>query len=291
MNAFEPIAEDLYLLKIPFNGIWTGVYLARGEENLLIDSGLNEEGIARYLLPALRGMRLKLSDIDVLLNTHTHGDHIGGHAALKVLHPDIRVLTAEKCVRKLRDPLRYNMEIRRVFPQDSPPPSRHLKGVEADGVLADGASIGRLRLIETPGHDDDCCCFFDEQTGTLLTGDSLQQNGTDMQGMALYMDVDAYEHSIRKLRQLPVRRIVCGHPFNPLGAFAEGEACRAYLDRCLALTQEYEARIGVLTEKGLSMREVATELIRELNGLVPEKLFLALYTVREHQRRLSGDQK
>lgn len=38
MEAFEWIAENMYLLKIPFGPIWTGVVLLRGRENILVDS-------------------------------------------------------------------------------------------------------------------------------------------------------------------------------------------------------------------------------------------------------------
>lgn len=286
---FEPIAKDVYLLKIPFCGIWVGVYLIRGERNVLIDSGLNGEGVDRFLLPALAGLGLRAEDIDCLYNTHTHGDHIGGHARLKERNERLTVLCPVAGEDKIRHPLQYNIAIRRRFPKDSAEPSWHLKGVACDGVLSDGEERDGLRVIATPGHDDDCCCYLHLATGTLLTGDSLQQNGTDTQGMALYMDLDAYRDSIAKLKKTEIRRIVCGHPFNPLGAFAEGErACAEYLDYCLNLTYEYDNLIAELHGQGKNMRECAVGVIGAVNGIVPDRLYLAMYTVSEHLKKIIG---
>ncbi len=284
---FEKIAEGLYLLRLPFSGIWAGVYLHVGREVALIDSGPDAQGVDTYILPALRRLGLAPRDITLLLNTHTHGDHVGGHFRLKELCPHARVACTERGARKLRDPLHYNIAIRQRFPQDSPPPSYGLRGVETDELLSDGQCVDGLRLICTSGHDDDCVCFLHEGSGTLLTGDSVQQNGTDTQGMALYMYLDDYERSLRRLAQLGAEKIVCGHPFNPMGAVAEGSAaCREYLESCLALTRRYDAFIRTFFEKSDDMRACAAALIGELGGVLPKHLFLALYTVSEHLKRM-----
>ena len=52
----------------------------RGERNFLVDSSHLEP--EKYLIPALEEIGMKPGDIDWLLCTHVHGDHIGGHHAL-----------------------------------------------------------------------------------------------------------------------------------------------------------------------------------------------------------------
>ena len=55
-------------------------------------------------------------------------------------------------------------------------------GCKTDFILEEGDVIaGRLRLVASPGHDDDCVCFYDIPTKTLISGDSLQGNGTRTQ--------------------------------------------------------------------------------------------------------------
>ena len=39
MTGFEPIIPGISVLKSPFSGLWTGIVLIRGQQNILIDSG------------------------------------------------------------------------------------------------------------------------------------------------------------------------------------------------------------------------------------------------------------
>ena len=80
MPKFEEVVKGIYVLKAPFSNLWTGITLIRGDKNYLIDSGADSPEV--YLIPALTELGLKISDVDVLLNTHCHGDHITGHYEL-----------------------------------------------------------------------------------------------------------------------------------------------------------------------------------------------------------------
>ena len=101
MNKFEKIVGDLYLLKVPFSNVWTGVILSTGETDgsgrkVLIDSSNQRERVDDTIVPALAEMGLKLTDVSVLLCTHTHGDHIGGHARIRELAPDVKIYCYDK---------------------------------------------------------------------------------------------------------------------------------------------------------------------------------------------------
>ena len=82
MLHFEELYPDIYLLKVPFSGLWTGVMLIMGEENCLIDSGAKDTAVDQHILPALAELGLDLQSVKWLLNTHSHGDHMGGHARI-----------------------------------------------------------------------------------------------------------------------------------------------------------------------------------------------------------------
>lgn len=277
---FEEMADDLYLLKIPFAGIWAGVYLVKRERNILIDSGLNANDADSVIRPALNRIGLDVPKIDLLLCTHTHGDHIGGHARLKEL--GIRQTGVYSAgLDKIRDPLKYSKLIRSVFPEYSAPSPAKLDGVEPDLIYDDGAQIDDLQLIASPGHDSDCVCFYDTRTKTLLTGDSIQGNGTDTQGCALYMYLPDYERSLGKLRDLDVAQVITGHPFHPW-VNERIENGKAFSD-CLELLKKYDTFLNENAE--LPLPELCVKLIEHLHGKVPEKLFLAMYTVREHLKK------
>ena len=117
MYNFEKIIDDVYLLKTPFSCVWTGIILIKGEKNYLIDSGADEP--EKYLIPALEQLNLKVSDIDWLLTTHAHGDHISGHYTL-VNKYNLKTAVYEGGRNNLIDPKSNAIRIRTKFPEHSP---------------------------------------------------------------------------------------------------------------------------------------------------------------------------
>ena len=149
---FEEVVPGTYLLKVPFGPVWTGVVLVRGEKNFLIDSSHLDPD--KYLVPALCDLGFKPSDIDWLLCTHVHGDHIGGHHKLHEKY-GVKVATLDSSADALRDPVNVAIRVRTRFPENSPPPQSYLKGVEPDRLVAEDELLeGRFRAIAAPGHDD-----------------------------------------------------------------------------------------------------------------------------------------
>lgn len=285
MLMFEEIVPGIKLLKTPFCGSWSGVILIKGDENVLIDSGASAEVVENTIVPALKAEGLTPNDIDILLNTHSHGDHIGGHFRFRELSKSTKIATFGKYEHKVRDPLKYNKLIRAPFPEYSPPPSASLRGVEPDLLLDEGELVaGRLRFISTPGHDDDCVCWLDEKTQTLMSGDSLQANGTTLQGIGFYQDLGAYRNSLNLLLKTDVDNIIAGHDYLPCGGIALGrEKSRWYIETCLYLTETYHILIRDFMNRGIvELPELAVQLIKHIGGQVPAYLFLPLFTVSSH---------
>lgn len=286
MYKFEKVLDSVYLLKIPFSCVWTGVVLIKGEKNFLIDSG--SEPPEKYLLPALRDIGMDISDVDWLLNTHCHGDHITAHNDLVVKY-GIKVATFEGGASTLTDPASNAVRIRTKFPENSPPPQSWLRGVVPDVTLKDGEILeGRLQVIHTPGHDHDCVCWYDLKTGTLITGDSLQGNGTPTQGVGFYQSLPEYQASLEKLMALGAENIILGHEYDGIGDVILGvENVRKTLDYCKDRVEVYDCIIKKQIEDGISDPvDIALRLINEIGCGMPEKLFLALYTVTEHIKHI-----
>ena len=289
MPRFEEIRPGVFLLKVPFSGLWTGVVLVTGEVNCLIDSAATADDVDAYILPALEKQGMTLSDIDWLLNTHSHGDHIGGHARLMEL-AKLNVAAHASSAPKVADPVPYAIETRTKFPQHSPAPQCYLQGVPVDRVMEDGDIIaGRLQVIHTPGHDDDCVCWYDLETKTLITGDSLQGNGTPAQGVGFYKDLEAYLASVHRLQQLGAEHILCGHEYDKLGWSISGaENVARALQVCAEYPQRYEAFIQRQLQEGITDPvEIAVSMIERMGCGMPNKLFLALYTVTQHLEKIN----
>ncbi len=288
MTAFENKIPNVYHLRCPFGDCWTGITLVCGKENYLVDCGGNRACVDEYLIPALRDVGMTLSDIGYLCITHTHADHIGGASRIKELDPDIKLVVCSRSADKVRDPLRYNKQIRAVFPEHSPAPSAGLVGAEPDMIVEDGHVLGgEMQFIFTPGHDTDSGCWLHLPTKTLISGDSLQSNGTDVQGIGLYMDLPAYRRSLGKLSEMDIENILAGHHFLPLGYEALGkDATREYLSECMELVSLYGNFTKRMHDEGMDAVSIAKALIKEVDGTEPKHLFLPLYTVTEHIKEI-----
>ena len=290
MPEFVQLRPNIYRLEIPFDGTWTGVILVRGEKNVLIDSAAKSADVDEWILPALKQLGLSLEDITYLACTHCHGDHVGGHTRIYDLCPSIKMACNAASEDKLKDPLKYSKLIRASFPPYSPAAPAALRGVTPDILLKDGEYLTPyLRLVTTPGHDNDTVCWLDERTNTLITGDSLQLNGTITQGTALVMDLAGYRASMRKLSELPVDCIVAGHDYLPLGSIAEGpEAVQEYLTACADSMDHYTAFIQKEWDMGdHDPASLAVKLIGHIDGVMPKFLFLPLYTVTQILKSLN----
>lgn len=287
MKSFVCLAPNVYRLEVTFPGCWTGVTLVTGRENILVDTGGCAETVDSDIVPALNAMGLDLTDVHWLAMTHIHGDHVGGCARLKQLNPCLKVACFADSLDRMRDPLAYSRQIRSVFPEHSASAPAVLEGAEPDLLLRDGDCLGDLKLLHTPGHDTDACCYLDERTMTLITGDSLQLNGTVSQGCALLMDAEGYRRTLLRLSSLPIANIVCGHPYLPLGAEAIGrDAARAYLETCAACDAHDEGFVHGMQAAGVGdPAAIARALIHEVGGREPGKLFLPLYTVTQYMRK------
>lgn len=286
--SFVRVKDNVYLLRVPHGGTTTGVILLDGEKKYLIDAADTSEEVDTYILPALSELSLSLSDIECLLCTHTHGDHIGGFYRLRQLGVK-RIAAYTRSVPKIKDPLTYNIEIRKAFPKNSPPPSSSLVGTTVDLALQDGDVLdGRIELVATPGHDDDTVCIYDRATETLICGDSVQHNGTLVQGCGAYMYLDDYRASMQKLMRLSAKTAVLGHPFLPHGDVICGEAAvRDFLSDALRLTEVYRDFVAAEYARGeRDLCTIARNLVNFVGGVMPEHLFLPLYTVREHMKEI-----
>ena len=287
--SFEEVLPETYLLKVPFGPVWTGIILVCGKKNFLIDSSHLEP--ERYLIPALDELGMKPSDIDWLLCTHVHGDHIGGHHALHEKY-GIKVATLASAADALRDPVKVAIRVRTRFPENSPPPQSYLKGVEPDRLLEENELLeGRFRAISAPGHDDDCLVWIDDKTGTAFTGDSLQANGTVCQGIAFYRDLAAYRDTLAKLSKEKIENIVCGHDYDGIGAVVRGrEAVASAIRYSEDRVKLYGERIAAYLREGVSAEKepvsLARRLICEEGCGMPERLFLAMHTVSEHLKEV-----
>ena len=103
MISFEREYEGVYRLKIPFETLYTSVFLILADRPILVDCATTAEDVERNLLPALEAVGYGLADISMLVLTHQHADHAGGFLRVMELAPNIEVI---KDVREICDGVR-----------------------------------------------------------------------------------------------------------------------------------------------------------------------------------------
>ena len=99
MNEFYKEMDGIYRLRVPFEAIYTSVFLIKTDERtILVDCATTV--VDEVISPALRALRYAWNDLDMLVLTHSHGDHAGGLARVLELAPSIAVITDVRALDK-----------------------------------------------------------------------------------------------------------------------------------------------------------------------------------------------
>jgi len=193
-------AEDVY--QIRFKNRAANAYLVRGSKRtIMIDVGLSSN--YPHLLDCLQHLGVKPSDIDMVVLSHEHLDHIGAayHFSGKTIIAAHR-LAANKIM--LRDD--FSM-LRKMFNEPSVP-------IDIDIWLEEGNLIDlgnfRLTVMYTPGHTSACISLFDQDKGLLFAADTLMPGGV-MGGVFGSGSISDYIQSLERLRGLNSKILLSGH--------------------------------------------------------------------------------
>ena len=193
-------AEDVY--QIRFKNRAANAYLVRGSKRtIMIDVGLSSN--YSHLLECLQHLGVKPSDIDMVVLSHEHLDHIGAayHFTGKTIIAAHR-LAANKIM--LRDD--FSM-LRKMFNEPNMP-------IDIDIWLEEGNLIDlgnfRLTVMYTPGHTSACISLFDQDKGLLFAADTLMPGGV-MGGVFGSGSISDYIQSLERLKGLDSRILLSGH--------------------------------------------------------------------------------
>ena len=212
-------------------------------DGLLIDTGCAHT--ARQFLTALRGWRVEL-----VVNTHSHEDHIGANADVQEAF-DCTVQAHPEALPVLRDPRQQRLQpYRRIFWGRPRPCEAEPVGewVETDQF--------RFQVIHTPGHSPDHICLFEPDRGWLFSGDAYI--GGEDRALRQGYDIQATIASLKLLAELPVEMIFSG------SGTVRDEGRKPLLYK-IAYLEELGQRIRSLHQEGLSARQIRWRVIgREL---------------------------
>lgn len=195
LPAVEEVRPGIWSIPVPFPDPatrYTLCYLIRSEGvSALIDPGMDTRQGWMHLQKGLDAAGVSPADIDGILVTHFHPDHLGLAARLRALSGAWLGLGAdEKHYRPAQDlpaVVRENEEQltlwgipadrrkQMAFTQDTYSLLKNLALADVDLRDGDIIPVGavRLRVVMTPGHSPGHVCFLDEERRLFFSGDHL----------------------------------------------------------------------------------------------------------------------
>ena len=202
MKDFHEIVPSIHRLTIPFENVYTTVFIIRTPLGAaLFDTATYESDADEYILPALQELGVGPDSLKYIVLSHSHRDHAGGLNRLTEFFP-------AACIVSLSPALLKPFAARRTL-------------CPADGQLL----LDCLQILPIPGHAPDCLSLFDRRTRTLLTGDSLQLYGLYGSGQwgANISKPDEHLAAVENLRALDIETLIASHDYHPYGYSARGQ--------------------------------------------------------------------
>ena len=187
------------------------------QDNITKTVGVVDPSEAKPIINYLKKEKLELNYI---LNTHHHFDHIGGNIELQKLYKS-KVIG---------------------FKDDK----HRIPGINI--TLNDGEKFkfgkSQIKVIHIPGHTSGHICFFFEKEKIAFTGDTLFSLGC---GRIFEGDHEQMLLSLNKIKKLPIEtKIYCGHEYTLKNA----KFCMKYDEKNLDLINQFK-KIQELRSKNL----------------------------------------
>jgi glyoxylase-like metal-dependent hydrolase (beta-lactamase superfamily II) len=246
--------------------------LVDGDELILLDSGIADTP-RNCIDGELRAAGLRLDQIELVVNSHAHPDHMGGNAALLDLCAPRFAAPAAEAV-WLEDNDRLIRELWEPNPDAytlSDPERRELADslgsrVRIDLLLRDGDNIptrsSGLSVVTTSGHSPGHIAVHDGDRGLLFTFDDVQGWGvpiahTDAYLAPLYHDVERYCDGLQRLAGLDFDTLIPSHgdPLDQEQGLARIQTSLDFVDAADEFVRNYLHR-----HRTVDLRSIATEL-------------------------------
>jgi len=182
-------------------GFVSAYVLARGNEFAVVDTGL--AGNSPQIGQALGLLGAKLDDLDHVILTHLHGDHVGSL-------PELLEISSAAAYAGEAD----------VAGIDSP---REITAVN------DGDDVFGLRVIATPGHTAGHICLYDEDASLLIAGDAMVEANGEVEAPPEQFteDMAAATTSAKALAALQFENLAVGHG-SPIRGGASARVAAAF---------------------------------------------------------------
>ena len=200
-----------------------------GDRLTVVDAGL--PGYRKRLDAALAELGRSLSDVEAVLLTHGHGDHVGFAESVRseagvpvyIHEADERLALTGKTPRGERGPVPYlgRPQLWRLLAHGMPNGGLIPAKIAEVTTFGDDATLdvpGRPRVVPTPGHTSGSVTFVLEDRGVALVGDALctknpltGRDSPQIMPGSFTVDVERALDSLKRIESLPVDVLAPGH--------------------------------------------------------------------------------
>jgi glyoxylase-like metal-dependent hydrolase (beta-lactamase superfamily II) len=297
-------------LPLPFSTRAVNCYLLEGDPLTLVDPGTDWAETALELGAALAARGLRVEDVQQVILTHQHYDHVGLAHVIKGLSG--ATVVGHELLGPFMADLPESMEAEDTYQADVmrlhgvPEPAiqelydtskkhrRYGGAVEVDRLVHDGDVVvagGRPLVVHhRPGHSPTDTIFVDEEARTAIVGDHLighiSSNPVTHRPLSRpadpcdrFLALPAYIDSMRATAELDLEVLLPGHG-NPV------ESHRALVEERISFHGRRKQRIFDGLEGSMTAHELALGL---WGGVAEREAFLTLSEALGHLDLLEAE--
>jgi len=209
----DRLDEDLFHIKGSFG---SNIYVVTSNGLTLIDAGFPVD--LPWIHLGLRKLGTSPGDLDLIVATHYHGDHVGTVAGLKRRY-DVRVAVHEEDIPYANGALpyeRFEVDTSRLIFYTLLWPFFRYRCFDVDQSLREGEELdllGGLEVIHTPGHTVGSICLYNRSNKILFSGDLIRNENGVMEGPPPQFTPDpgAAARSLEKIADFDFDTLLPGH--------------------------------------------------------------------------------
>ena len=228
LNSRE-VTKGVHRVMGLLNGKVISVYLLEGRFLVLFDSGINLSP-NDLILPYLRKIGYKISDVNIVIISHCDADHFGGNSILRKLNPNLLIISHHNdvifCenVNKIAKE-RYDGSSQYGVSYGNKILNTLIEWMGKDekiDITFKGGELIKLgdgfnwEIIHTPGHTDGHISLYNKENEILIAGDSIMGDGivnihNELIMPPIYTDIKKYKKTIENLKKLKINLLLTSH--------------------------------------------------------------------------------